>query len=98
MAYEIQKGTLSETGKGTGWVVLYAPKGDQGEPRKSATIHCPKCACEGSLRNHEIAADGTVTPSCVCPYSPCDFHEMVKLVGWDPALTEEDRKHIEGAR
>jgi hypothetical protein len=33
---------------------------------------------------HTIAADGTVTPSYVCVATGCTFHEMVRLVGWDP--------------
>ncbi len=35
-----------------------------------------------SLSDHEIAADGSVTPSVVCPETGCDFHEYVKLNGW----------------
>ncbi len=37
-----------------------------------------------SLSSHEIAADGTVTPSVVCPEDGCDFHEFVQLEGWKP--------------
>ncbi len=37
----------------------------------------------GSLADHAIAADGTVTPSLVCPDGGCDFHEHVRLVGWE---------------
>lgn len=33
---------------------------------------------------HTIATDGTVTPSYVCVSAGCTFHEMVRLVGWDP--------------
>ena len=36
------------------------------------------------LDDHEIAADGTVSPSLVCPEDGCDFHEFVKLEGWMP--------------
>jgi len=42
---------------------------------------------EGTLQTptiHQIAADGTVTPSCVCPYKGCGWHEFVRLVGWMP--------------
>ncbi len=51
--------------------------------RKSAMIVCPKCGCEAPL-DHEIAADGTITPSLVCPYEPCDFHDWGRLEGWEP--------------
>lgn len=33
---------------------------------------------------HKVAADGTVSPSLVCPgdAQPCDWHEFGRLVGW----------------
>ncbi len=36
----------------------------------------------GSLSEHEITIDGSVTPSVVCTGKECSFHEYVKLVGW----------------
>lgn len=48
----------------------------------SAMIVCPKCGGEAPL-DHDIAADGTITPSLVCPYDPCDFHEWGRLDGWE---------------
>jgi hypothetical protein len=48
----------------------------------SAMVRCPKCGLEASLLDHEIAADGTVTPSMQCPKDGCDFHETVLLEGW----------------
>ena len=39
---------------------------------------------EGLLTDHDIAADGTVTPSVVCTEEDCGFHDWVKLVGWAP--------------
>ncbi len=57
------------------WKGLLTPKG------RSATFTCPNghtCA----LDHHEIAADGAVTPSVVCPYEGCGFHEFIKLEGW----------------
>jgi hypothetical protein len=41
-------------------------------------------AHEGLIDEHEIAADGTVTPSVVCTESGCDFHDFVRLEGWAP--------------
>jgi hypothetical protein len=48
----------------------------------SATITCPKCGSFGSLAGHSIAADGKVTPSLVCPWPPCTFHDWGRLNGW----------------
>jgi hypothetical protein len=52
--------------------------------KRTATVSCPKCGKSASLSDHEIAADGAVTPSLVCPHEPCTFHEFVKLEGWVP--------------
>ena len=49
--------------------------------RRSASISCPACGRIASLRNHDIDADGKVTPSLVCAYE-CGFHEYVILKGW----------------
>ena len=46
----------------------------------SATVICSNGHWAG-IERHKIADDGTVTPSVVC--TRCDFHEMIKLVGWD---------------
>ena len=43
---------------------------------------CPK-GHYGYLGDHEIAADGTVAPSVVCPAEGCGFHDTVRLLGWD---------------
>ena len=45
---------------------------------------CPNCQGRGEISGsaesqHEIAADGTVTPSIVCD---CGFHESIKLLDW----------------
>lgn len=31
---------------------------------------------------HKIAADGTLSPSYVCPREGCTFHEFVRFEGW----------------
>jgi len=55
------------------------------------SIKCPLCGhCatlrrgEGSVyQGHEIAADGTVSPSIVCPHTPnCSWHVWGRLDGW----------------
>lgn len=49
--------------------------------RRSAWATCPN-GHTASLADHEIAADGTVSPSLVCPHERCDFHDFVRLEGW----------------
>lgn len=63
------------------------PKGTWKRVKKSdgnfsAMIACPECGQEGSISNHAITPDGTVTPSVVCGYDKCTFHDYVKLDGW----------------
>ena len=48
---------------------------------RSAVLICPKCGRAAGL-SHRIAGDGAVSPSVVCPYEPCDFHEFIRLTGW----------------
>ncbi len=36
----------------------------------------------GSLDDHTIADDGTVSPSVVCQRQGCNFHEFIKLEDW----------------
>lgn len=36
----------------------------------------------GGLDDHEIAEDGTVSPSVVCQAEGCDFHEFIQLDEW----------------
>jgi len=38
----------------------------------------------GSLTDHQIREDGTVSPSVVCPKDGCTFHEYIKLENWVP--------------
>jgi hypothetical protein len=47
----------------------------------SATLVCPQ-GHRGSLLEHDISDDGVVTPSCVCPFDGCTWHEIVRLDGW----------------
>jgi hypothetical protein len=55
----------------------------QGAGKKTAFFWCPDCGALGNLVGHDIAADGTVTPSVLLP--DCGFHETgIRLVGWEP--------------
>lgn len=49
-----------------------------------ACIECGGCGHGMALSKHEIAADGTVTPSVVCPYVGCGWHVFIRLEGWNP--------------
>lgn len=51
-------------------------------PYGRTALFCCSNGHIGSLSNHEIAEDGTVTPSVVCPHEGCNFHEFIKLEGW----------------
>jgi hypothetical protein len=54
-----------------------------------AEICCPDCGVVGMLGgNHAVADDGTVTPSDVCQYPPCTFHDFVVLDDWARPGTE----------
>ncbi len=41
----------------------------------------PECGIDYAL-DHEIDSSGMVTPSVECPTEGCDFHHMIRLVGW----------------
>lgn len=51
--------------------------------KKSATFTCLLCGEVGTLEDHEIEPDGTVSPSVVCPTPDCEFHEWIQLEGWN---------------
>lgn len=55
--------------------------------RMTATLVCPN-GHYGLLDidQHQIAEDGTVTPSCICPIEDCAFHDWVKLAPWEAVL------------
>jgi len=57
---------------------------------RTALFACPNGHI-GSLSDHEIADDGTVLPSVVCPHEGCDFHEFIKLEGWQSDATRADQ-------
>lgn len=51
---------------------------------RTVVIQCPICHKSACITgdSHKVAADGVVTPSVVCPYPGCTFHEHVKLEDW----------------
>lgn len=44
-------------------------------------VACAECGVRGSLEDHTIAPDGTVSPSLVCP-GECGWHVFGRLIGW----------------
>jgi hypothetical protein len=50
--------------------------------RFKAEFTCPN-GHSITLKGHSIDADGTVRPSVVCPTAACEFHDFVRLSGWD---------------
>lgn len=68
-------------------VLPYSPEGDpSGSWRHGlggAVVTCPGCQEERAL-DHDVAADGTVTPSLDCPTKGCSFHDHVQLANWPP--------------
>lgn len=57
--------------------------------KRFAGLTCPN-GHAGDLSDHTIAADGTVSPSVVCPEAGCGFHENVKLEGWTSNVLQPD--------
>jgi len=54
-------------------------------PARWALLSCVnghECCLSSDL--HQVAADGTVTPSAVCPVTGCGWHEFIRLLGWTP--------------
>lgn len=50
----------------------------------TAKLGCPLCGVTGYLDQHEIARNGTVSPSVQCTNGGCSFHDEVVLEGWAP--------------
>lgn len=49
---------------------------------RTALVACPLCGNVSSLSDHTIDNEGVVTPSLICPYPGCSFHEHVILQDW----------------
>lgn len=44
-------------------------------------IRCPECK-EKARTDHSVDDFGNISPSVVCPFEGCDFHDYVRLEGW----------------
>jgi len=73
---EISRATNRWNGGAATWFPVVRTDG-----RWSAMLNCPKCGRTTSLNNHDVE-NGAVSPSVVCPYDGCDFHDYVSLIGW----------------
>jgi hypothetical protein len=58
--------------------------GRKSDGTRTATLQCPGCGKVASMSQHTIEPDGTVSPSAVCPYEGCTFHQWIRLEGWKP--------------
>lgn len=61
--------------------MIIIPKDKWRKWGKEVLLTCPKCDAELRM-DHEIAKDGIITPSVVCPLG-CGVHDMIKLEGWN---------------
>lgn len=75
--------TIPRGAPGDTWLTEGGWRPGRADGRRTASMACPGCGKVASLSGHEIAADGTVTPSVACAYD-CGFHEYVQLEGWEP--------------
>lgn len=71
---------LSERKKAPGW--WPTPQDNRGS--RSVWFRCPN-GHVGTLWVHEIAPDGTVSPSVACPNPECSFHDSIRLENWPAA-------------
>ena len=71
----VPKVDLTQPHEGLGWF----PAGYKDQ--RTALMKCP-LGHIGDLSDHEIAADGTVTPSVQCGHLACTFHDFVVLQDW----------------
>ena len=63
--------------KNNTWNLYTSPNG-----KRTAITRCSNGHI-GSLLNHTISNDGSVTPSVVCQHEGCNYHEYIKLDGWE---------------
>lgn len=70
-----------EPAPGTWWPIRWP---DHDGERMTAHVCCPRCGRYTHLHPdyHAIDRDGNVTPSVICPFDSCDFHDFVRLDGW----------------
>ena len=87
MRKRIPKAPAGEEGKAPGqwWHVRAAASVmDWYRQRYVAEMSCPTCGKSLMMSRavHSVDAAGTVSPSMVCPYPPCGFHEFIQLEEW----------------
>lgn len=55
--------------------------------KRKVLFSCPRCNLVALLA-HEIAPDGSVSPSVQCPKEGC-FHDTIRLMGWVEEISED---------
>ncbi len=74
---------LGDTHSGPGWSRDgWSRNGDR------VDVRCPDCGRIGEL-DHDVAADGRVSPSLDCPQPACGFHAYVVLDDWLPRSDDD---------
>ena len=73
----MDKSARKQRAPGT-WNVLLMAGGKSG-----AVVKCPACGGFSTLENHTINDVGEVSPSLVCPYPHCNYHQFITLGGWE---------------
>lgn len=80
-------------GKGRGhW--MRVPANEFGDnPFWTAIVWCPECGKPLNAIQHQIGADGQITPSLGHPveYPPCSWHVSPRLIGWDGHQSSPNR-------
>jgi hypothetical protein len=52
--------------------------------KQTVSIRCPICKRLFCLAKHNVALDGSVSPSVVCPHRGCIFHQFIRLLDYNP--------------
>ncbi len=72
---------------------IQIPEVDWADDPLGVFVVCPECRTTLRL-NHDVAADGTITPSIGCP--ACQFHDRGVLVGWTRRAEASDTEPTKG--
>jgi len=49
-------------------------------------MFCPSCKKEFALPDHKVDNLGVISPSVVCGYGDCDYHQFAQLENWTQKL------------
>ena len=54
-----------------------------------AMLRCPHCGIPAFLTSHTITRDGMVDPEFRCDRAACEFRAVIRLIGWDEAVSRQ---------